>query len=248
MSNSQLALHHIDSYYRNNAPKSNKFNIHIPDFFQNKPKTISVDNVAIPFSYYAVNDNNNQFTIDFGTTSSQIILDNGNYNSITILDELNEKMTLQSGVTFTTSYSNQSGKLNYLGTTGYDFDIISNGFNFEYLGFNKSSTNSSSGNQPSLTSSNVVNLIGTKYIDIVSNLGLTTSTNRDRDERQILARIPAVSSGPLNTIFFNSKTLEFVTYQYDHLSQLSLELRDDKNNLLDLNGQDWSMTLKVQIN
>ena len=241
------STHHIDSKDRNNKNASNNsFSSHIQDFFPSQSKEISIDNVTIPFSFYAINDNNNSFEIDFGTSQSTITLDNGNYTNISILTELDDKMTTQSGVTFVQSFDLTTNKITFLGTTGFDFDINTDEKNYDYLGFPASTTNTATGSQPSLTSSQVNNLIGTRYIDIYSNVAINSSTSRDIQDNRVLARIPAVSNGAFDTIFFTRQTIKFSKYEYIHLSQLYLEIRDEYDNLVDLNGKEWNMTLLVE--
>src|SRR5690242_12824171 len=70
------------------------------DVYSNDEKDISIENVIIPCSFYAINENNNTFILT-GTTAENVTLTAGNYTNTTFVTELTTKLNASSlGVTF----------------------------------------------------------------------------------------------------------------------------------------------------
>lgn len=231
-------LHHISSNDRSLGTNEN-FTTYIDDITPDLDKELSIQSLSIPYSYYAINSNNNDFTVDFGTTSATITVTEGNYTLATIATELKTQMDASTSFTWTITGNNLTNKISY--TTTDDFDIITDTVNYRWLGFDKSSTNSSSSS--TLVSSNVVDLMATQYIDIRSNILVNSTYNRNRGDRYLLARIPTRVDNAFDTIFFSSQTMDFVKVKYQHINNISLQLLDDNGNELNLNGLPWNITL-----
>jgi len=228
-----IHTHYFDSKKVQQKSTDSDFVVSLPtlEARSDNPK-LHIDNLILEFSYYNVNDNNNTFVVNHTSTDYDITLDNGNYNSVSIITELNSKLDAATGLTWNCSYDSDNGKITYVNTTT-EFTLTTNNYNYQYLGFNKSTTKSSS--SFTLSADNVNNLAGTRYIDITSQLRGDVSESGN-NYSQILARIPCDSVGAFNTIFFNKSYICASEMVYRNISSLSLRLVDEYGLTIDLNG------------
>ena len=232
---------HIDSSDRSSG-NHNDFKVIIHDNQLGNNKDVSIHSLIIPFSYYAINDNNNDFLAG-PTGGDTITLTNGNYTSNELATELKTQLDAVLTPTYTVSHDSKTGKFTFSSGDSSDFVIITDTKNYKYLGFNASSTNNSASG--SLVSTNVIDVAGTRYIDIRSNLH-THSSNSSNNNRDLLARIYP-NSDPFASIFYDHSSFEGVYFDGNYLRQLELALYDDNNDLLDLNGQEWSISLITKL-
>jgi hypothetical protein len=182
---------------------------------------------------------NNTFYYDLGTP---VVIPEGNYNPITIIQALNTALDAASGLTWSCSYNTTTGKITY--ETTAPFTLTSNEYNYQWMGLQRSTTVNSQGN--SLASPNVNNLIGTRYIDIVGQLNANSSSMVDLDNHNILARVPVNVSGSFTTIFFNRSYLSPAELEFIHLSKLSIKLVDEFGLQINLNGGSLAGTILIE--
>jgi hypothetical protein len=93
------------------------------------------------------------------------------------------------------------------------------------------------------TSNNVIDLSGTSYIDILTDLPLASNNNKNLNHG-LLARV-WVNADPFNKIFYSSETFTFVKLLSARLNGVRITLLDDRGYQLDLNGNDYSIALEV---
>lgn len=201
---------------------------------------IGVVNLAIPYSYYNTNHYNNTFSISVsGNTYNPITIPPGNYTSTQFTTEINNLLgaTMPSiGTTINT-------------ITGL-LSINSGGAAFTFSGDPFWGTSSASAVYSStggvITLPYVINLAGTEFIDIRTDLPIASSNSHDTN-RYLLQRV-YVNTTPFNTIFYTDSAFNYVNCSTDTINMISLSLYDDRGNLLELNGKPWQITLELSSN
>jgi hypothetical protein len=224
-----------------NSGNSNDFLLFLDDeLLRDQHKDLAVSEAIIPHSYYAINDNNNTF--ECGPTGADTItITNGNYTSSEFATHLATQLNVVLVPTYSVSFSTNTGKFTYSTGDASEFVLVADTKNYKYLGFAKNSSNSSASG--SLVSTNVINISGTEYVDILSNLQVA-SENSSNLNRDVLARIYPNSSA-FSSIFFNATTDNAVHFAGQHINRMHIRLVDEHGDALDLNGLDWNFTLKT---
>lgn len=243
---SPSTLVYIDSNDRLNG-SNESFTIQLKSSMMgDTEKHVNINDCIIPYSYYAINDNNNTFVLTGTTGSENITLTNGNYTIGEYSSELKtqlETSTNYAGETFTPVYSKITGKMQITVSTG-DFTITSNNYNYKHLGMGK--TTSVASVSSVWTSPNGIDLHGPRYIDLVTSLQTNAvNTNSNFKNYQTLLRFPTDMNR--NTIkYLNDASTEWMKLFNNNVDRISVELRDDDGNIIDLNGLSWQLMLEFR--
>lgn len=193
---------------------------------------LRVDNFVCPISFFVVNSTNNIVVVD-GTPYT---ISAGNYNALTLQTALADLLPLSVG------YDSINNKLTFSSTSDFTFDASSTCF--KLLGFEEGVSHSSSSN--SLTSQYVVNLSGTSliYIDISNVTTRNISSKSGGGFTTIVKSI--VEDVPYGSILsYTNNTNAAVVLKERYISYFHVRLLDDDYNVLDLNGQHFTMTLEL---
>ena len=222
-----------------NGPSDCEYNlplIEIPDGFH---IYLSVVSCLIPFSFYNVNNSNNNLYYSFdGSTMYNLTIPIGNYNINDLVKYFKLNM---SG--FTTTYNQNSNKLTFSHSLN-NFMFMSNSTCLSILGFNDNTTVISTG--LILTSINCVNVYNIKTIQVNSNL-ITYNINKvQRNNYCILCSVP-FSSQPFSLIEYINRTNFRTNLFLNRIQKLKIRLTDDNGNLIDLNGCHYTMTLQLDV-
>lgn len=206
-------------------------------------KDIGVVNIEIPYTYYNINNSNNTLGLSVSAHTNPATLVNGNYTSSSFTSMLNTVLSgVSTGVTFLSSVSTTTGLLSITGfNTGPAFGITAP----TWMGVSSSSVVYNS-NGTALTLAYPINLAGTPYIDVRCDIPLNSVNSKDFN-RFILARV-LVNTTPFNTIFYNNDSFNYVNSQATTINSLNLSLYDAYGNQMDLNGQNWELTLEISSN
>jgi len=233
----------IDSSDREVNETAENFSVQIDSLLGNNIRSIAVAECIIPASFYKINTTNNEFLI--GTTQT-ITVPVGNYSTTTFLGIsgtlTNALNNASLGTTFSTSYSSIDGLLTINSADSSDFTITTNDLNNSYLGMERSSSVSSSSG--TWTSPNVLDLSGTKYIEIRTSLDLNSTTTINYN-RSTLARIP-VDVPSFNTIVYTASSFKFVNSRSNFYNSIRFMLYDDRQQPLSLNGLDYTLILLMK--
>ena len=218
---------------------------------------ILIQSIQFPFTFYAISSMNNQLRINRGTTKT-IIIPPGNYTATSLISVLN--VALNNATDPVSGYP-------YNGFPGEDFLVT---YSFITLKFTITCSNPftiySAGTDPlstmavnigfredsgigvnSATGDSTINLAGPKYIRIESNF-----LSAPRQHKPLYA-----DDSYSNTLFIlpiNASYGSFIstdiqipirtTYKFriDHQTDIiDFSVVDENGNLIDLNGNDWSM-------
>ncbi len=206
---------------------------------------IMIERIEIPYSFYAVNSSNNVLTFNNGAVVAT--LTPGNYTSSSIQAELKSKIDAAFGDTNTTiSFSSSTYKLTITRTIAFVVDSLSSvstSTASNILGFRTSTTSATSA-----TASGAINISGPNYIIIRS-----TFLTRPIQHRMLYSDStyqtnfwPVPLSGSPGDVIFEAPNMPIkLNYKFSISSSdvIDIQLYDDENNFLDLNGLDWSMQL-----
>jgi hypothetical protein len=173
---------------------------------------------------------------DSGVTFATVVITPNNYSGTTLAAELALQLTTNSpnGDTYSASYDNNSKKLTINNPTRtWQLGNVDKNPHAE-LGISASQLGIDTvndGSNWSLTSAVPINISGTTYVDVITNL--SAHSHSVGANRQVLVRVPiTVPFG--NIIFYEPSKGEEQFVSHAQLNEIWLELRDDKNNLFKL--------------
>ena len=198
---------------------------------QNYDVVMKVENFVCPISFFVVNDTNNTLVTSTGTYT----ISEGNYNALSLKTELSSKMT-----GYTITYDSNTNKLTFSSNSSFTFFGLSTCFRI--IGFEEDEDHVSSAN--ALTSDFVVNLAGTSliYIDIPN---ITTRNILSKNNGGFTTIVKSVVCDvPYGSILtYTNATGSSVVLGEKYISYIQVRLLDDDYNLLDLNGQYFTLSV-----
>lgn len=241
------------------------YNITLPERINNL-KSMYVTDMEIPLSYYVISDSleNNLFSISDGNTKYLLTIPDDDYDETSLVNKIN---TLLSSMTSTLlvniSVSIVDNKFVFNVSTNdtftIDFSIDKNGCNTStsiksrlgwMLGFRKESYQL----ENSLTSESFIDLYGPKYLFLVvddtnasSQNGFLSFLSQSRINKNILARIclerAKIGFNGVHTGDYTSDVREY-NGKID-LQKIKVQLIDEFNRVMNLNGRDLSFCLRI---
>jgi hypothetical protein len=201
---------------------------------------LSVQNATIPYTFYNVNNNNNKLYYKLQTHSQQVlIIDVGNYNITQLVDYLNFNIGLE------VIYNVITNKLTFKHPSS-DFSFLPESNCLTMLGFINGEFNTST--SQSLTSVNCVNIMSIKRINLLSNFTTYNINNKIVlvNNSNILCSIP-VNKPPYSLIEYSNINHFRSNLFINVINKISIKLIDEYDNLIDLNGCHYSMTIQLDV-
>ena len=207
---------------------------------------LSVVNAQIPVSWYLINDTNNRIYFSVNGVQNNYLFPNGNYNVNTFISTWISTF----GNNWTLTFSKITNKItfsNSLGPIVFGDNISASNTLFSLIGFDSTKSYSSSVITGQLVSSYAINFLGLSKINIKS----TTFPFKNFDSltataTSTLCSIP-VSSNASGIINYNNLTDYKSIFKEYEFNSIDISITDDKNNYIDFNNIDWSMTLQIDI-
>ena len=207
---------------------------------------LSVVNAQIPVSWYLINDTNNRIYFSVNGVQNNYFFPNGNYNVNTFISTWISTF----GNSWTLTFSKITNKItfsNSLGPIVFGDNISASNTLFSLIGFDSTKSYSSSVITGQLVSSYAINFLGLSKINIKS----TTFPFKNFDSltataTSTLCSIP-VSSNASGLINYNNLTDYKSIFKEYEFNSIDISITDDKNNYIDFNNIDWSMTLQIDI-
>jgi hypothetical protein len=236
----------VDSRYRNDQldPINNfKYNL---DKSVDRVTRIYVESAQIPFTYYTTTALNNVFETSLGTTT----LPPGNYNSGSVATALKTGLDTDAaaGAPWAVSFDQTTFKVTI--TSSIAFSVITTTANTmtQNLGFNVD------------TASNVthvgdgsVDLSGARYLVIKSSLigenrAFTTAVAPIVTSQDIIHTVP-VNTNPGGVVLDIAPEPRYniLGFKTSFQNDIDFSIEDDQGNLLDLNGNHWSVQFVFEI-
>jgi hypothetical protein len=208
-----------------------------------------VTGVSIPFSYYVVNSSNNVLTFlnpGIGSNSTVITIPPGNYSFSQL------QSTIQTSISainsqFTITYNVNTGLYSFSTTTqafGLDASastsILSNLMGFLPQVYPASTS--------TITSTNVADLSGPKYLYVVSNALAFQSEfeaiSSNPNIRNVICAIPVNVNSFEIIIYENHDDADAMPFHKPFPNIIDIQLIDCYGNPINLNGCEWSFTIE----
>ena len=249
----------IDSRYRNDPTP-----INISEFTYSlnreigRVSSVYVESAQIPFTYYAVDFNSNNLIVVYNGVLYGAPMVRGNYNSGTILTAVKQALDAMSigGITWTVTFNPSTLKItiSMVGGVGVFSLVIQGDLDSvgPLLGFTVDA-----GPAAAITADSALDLSGPRYLVIKSKLigenrayptAVSVLYSADVSSDAIIHTVP-VNTNPGGVILDlvpepRNNILGFKTaFQND----IDFRLEDDRGNLLNLNGGQWSMQLTFEL-
>lgn len=211
---------------------------------------VGLISAEIPYSFYNVNSNNNTMTIQQITGSTtltiNIVLPQQNYDTDEMIDTMKELFLAASPpLTFTGfTFDEDSNKFTLKHTgTGADSGTvkITKSTMKNIMGFTESQLNVAA---QSITADHCVNLAGTSSVYVnLPNIGLSNLDSRG-DLNGVVSKLN-VNCNPGEYIFYHQTETQYYLISNPKIDFFQVSLTDDDNNLLEMNGGDFSITLSI---
>jgi hypothetical protein len=199
---------------------------------------LSVQNVSIPYSFYNIHDSNNKLYYIVDSLMYTITIPISNYNINQLINYLLSVMT-----NFNITYSSMTNKITFTHNT-LNFTFLNLSTCYRILGFVGNVSYNSASNL--LISENCINLMSVKSIFLLSNLITYNISSSIPNSQNILCQIP-VNNSPNSIIQFYN-TNHFRTNLFlKRLDNVSFKLVDEYNNVINLNGLHFTVTLQLDI-
>ena len=199
-----------------------------------KYATIKLVHCEIPYSFYIINEYNNELILN----NTSYFIPFGNYNAQTFIDYINNVIPQK----FILNQTN--GKFTIEHTTSFTIST--------------SNINKIIGNDRNLTS--ILNTTTNKYIVELPNLCDFSGTKNIyiRLPNIKLSNIDGINSNsnifksiscratPYNILFYNNIENSENLLSKDNINYIEVDILDDDNNLINFNSLDWSMCLEIK--
>ena len=232
----QIHLNSKDAMYFNGNISDCEWVLPVIEVPQQHQIYCSVQHAIIPYTFYNIDKNNNKLDYLINGITSSFYIPYGNYNPYSLINILTSNLS-----NFVITYSIITNKFTFTNSL-YDFTFLGSSSCFGLLGF--SSTISST--KKILTSVNCINLQSHMCVCIATNLPTNHINNNNKYEKNILVSIP-VEGNPFSMITYtNLNNLRSNLYK-NTLGTIQLKLIDQNNNLLELNGCHWSITIQLDV-
>lgn len=231
-----LNSQNADSYNYNNFSDCN-FYLPIIELPLQHTIMLSVQSCVIPYTFYNISSSNNTLIYTQNNITTTLNILQGNYNAINLASYLTLNLT-----NISVKYNTISNKFIFTNTS-FDFSFSTTSTCFILLGISK--TNLSSTNKV-LTSSNCVNLLSKTCLCIQSNIPTSNINHKNLSEGDILCSFP-VNVPPYSLITYKN-TSNFKTNLFSNtINYINIRIIDQDNNLVDLNGCFFSLTLQIDV-
>lgn len=234
---------YLDSQYatvnNTNGENSNVY------FFLNAPISIPndhdivmrIDNFVLPISFFVVSDTTNTLVVN----TVPYTIPEGNYNANDLAIEINSLFP-----TILVSFDENNNKFTF--TSASPFTLNSNSTCFRKIGFSEDTNHVAvlDGLDYVLTSDFVCNLAGTSlvYIDIPNLTTKNISSKNGGGYTSIVKSV--VVDVPYGSILtYTNNTSSAVVLKEKYISFFQIRLLDDQYKLLDLNNQNFTLTIEL---
>ena len=222
---------------------------------------ICVLNAMIPCSFYNITGLNNKFNYGYYESSTYpsvydqiyntVIIAEGNYNSITLIDALNNGFIANNDIFLNFSYDRITGKtkLSCDNQLVVKVLILVTSSMLNILGFDNDNyaTLLSSTNQ-TIISPYTMNLLGIKRISVHSqNINTTSYSSLNLSTSTTLCTIN--NNSPMNGIisYENYSNVNKFILRVKEINSIDIELKDEEQNFIDFHNIPWTITLSLEI-
>ena len=210
---------------------------------------LSVSNCQIPFTYYQTNSNNNKFQVREGAAVRTVEIPEGNYVDVEQLEAVLGSVLNVDTTIYTVLFQPVTHRYKFtcsVANTVFDFTGIKSCHRL--LGFSKAEhTFVDVDSFQTLSSDEVSDMTGDIHsLLIKSNLASDNVVNSSLGATDLtLAKIP-INCNPGSMILYDAGADAFkCLVQTNIFNYFELQLMDNNNNPVDLNGSHWEVTLQM---
>jgi hypothetical protein len=234
----QIHLHSKDANsYNNNSLSDCNFYLPVLELPLQHTIMLSVQSVVIPYTFYNINSTNNTLIYTVNGNVNILTISSGNYNAINLATFLTTSMS-----NFSVKYNAITNKFTFTNML-YDFAFSASTTCFTILGIISDVLTSTN---KIYTSSNCANLLSNMCICIQSNLPTGNINSSKVSEGNILCSFP-VETPPYSLITYKNNN-SFKTNLYSNtISYINIRVCDHLNQLIDLNGCHFNLTLQIDV-
>jgi hypothetical protein len=203
-------------------------------------------NAQIPVSFYAVNIYNNILFYSLNSTIFSITIPTGNYNFNTFATAMQTEFLSNGHIIVITinenkgiiTFTNSTGTLNFFRETGSTC--------WRVLGFSSGSGNFNA-TANVITPPYLLNLLGIKKLKIFCEaFSVSSSDSKDYTNSSLIdtLSVDVPAYGQLN---YSNITGEYGRLRRKEINNIDIQIKDENNNLVNMNNTDWSITLALII-
>lgn len=234
----------IDSSFRDKSTytNNNSFVYQSNKVYKN-PKKLELIGAVIPNTQYIINSNNYQFNVTSGVTLYTASLTNQNYTPTSLATELQTKLNALAipATTFTVTANTTTYKFTITSTSAVVYNFSLNTQLATLLGF----PITDSASVTSITATNAYNIATSRYYKvIIKELIAGYDTNMNSNFQFIIMNDG--NSGAYNYLTNGNNVNNCLHIENNiNLNSLTIEIRDDYNNLVQLNGGEYILIFRI---
>lgn len=210
-------------------------------------REIGIKSLQLPYTFYYINALNNVLSLNANALT--VTITPGNYSTATLAIELKTQLDAAFGdATTVVTFSSTTYKLSITRGTAFSIDSVASFAVSTFasvIGFNVDSATSTT-----ITGDGVINISGPNYVVIESAFFTKAVQNKVTYSSNLydnaLAVIPLLV-GPGDIISMGEQPFIQVRFNYKFnittTDVIDIKIKDDKGNILNLNGADFAMQL-----
>lgn len=245
--NTERVVLYIDSKMRTTGSRAEDFSITLGSRIE-KVIEVEIISAEIPYTFYTVNATNNQICwTDAGTVAYTATVTPGNYSIMKFIDALQIAMNAQMAG-FTLTYIRETYKITFANATAFNLDLVNTGGTCtmaESIGLTAATASSTL-----VSPQGIANISGPKYLLIKSTRLTRPKITRpflNTTQDDVLYKVD-VAGGPGDILIEKNQYTNLLKYGVRQiLTSIDFQLVDDRNQLIDLNGQQWSISVCVVV-
>ena len=207
-----------------------------------------LNDVVLPYTFYNVQETNQNFQIVVNGVTHDVSLDVGSYHAIQLRNLLNSKLSAHN---VTVVFTETSSKFTFTmaNPSGSNALVFGDSSAYKLLGFEKNSTNAFIGD--TLTSSKAVSMLFADAVYLHCDL-LNTNVDKRAGSKTVFHLSTAFAKIPINTSPFNNIIFQNVNDDYmlniadKRVTELHIWVTTAEHGVITLND-DFSFTLKVEV-
>ena len=225
------------------------FNDILKDDESNINTQIEVISAQIPVSFYNINETNNQFNYALGNSntdplvSKNISITVGNYNATSLLSKMNELFIANGDSTiFNIVLNKNTGRISFSNTQTFSIyysktaKTVNQVLGLGIISYSFLTT--------VLEAPFMLDLLGTKVLNICSTLLPINSFSSEKSASNCLATIP-INASSFSLILYENSSEKRQTLGIKNISAIDIQIYGDDNKLINFNNINWTMTLAI---
>lgn len=205
-------------------------------------RQISVVDAEIPHSFLNINTNNNLLYYTRNTVAKLITLDEGNYNSQTLISSLQVAFADNGETNMLITINSLTGAIRFSSPNAITIQTANSSLH-RVLGLEDSTDYTGAVIQAPFS----LDLLGTRRISINSDELLTYGYDSHRMGYSHLLASCAVDVPVYNLIHFSNNPNNKTILRVKQIDKFDIQLKDENDQFIDLRNSNWTMTLVLDI-